>query len=912
MTKAAKLFCLIFLISVPALKAQTAGDQAVGDATEEAVRRQADTITMRNKLVSAQTARKQGDLDAAARLYEDSYLLIVQKIGVASVDTDFKQTVAGLSEVLLEIARRLQKHEDYKGADERIKRVLAIDPRNQIALDLKHENDRLLRAQAGRIPDQETLERLPLIKEERTHMGTLIQDAKLLYEAGKLDEADAKLREALKLDPGNMAAIQYQNMVLEKRDAKSQRDAELGSRKALATVDETWNVRQRDGLYSPMVNSWIKTNVVHTSPGRSIIISKLERIRLDTVKFDGLPLREVINNLHEQSKLRDPEHVGINFFIDRQPVGSAAVGPQLIDPNTGVPVQTLPTGDQGEVGDIKVAISIEDVTLNDVLDVITRTADRPIKVSILNYGVAFSLKGPEITSMETRVFHVDPNTFRMGLESVIGIPIGNITTTSGSGGSGGSSGGSSGSSGSSGGSGGGTTILPQVIVSSGGGGGAGGTGGGGGGIGGGGGGQTGGGIRYVTGNSNLTAVLDTMVRQYFTAAGIDFNTNNQANAGKSIFFNDRKGMLIVHAPAADLDLIAIALDALNQAPPEVNIKSKFVEITQTDNRGLGFNWYLGNVNIAGGNVVGSGGTQPTLNGAPTAANPAGLFPGTFFTNTLTGGANTTIAPTLNDGLVTGGLSNLTTMPTIATFTGILSDPQFRMAVNALENRSGVDLLTAPEITTESGRQAQFQAVDLQTIVTGSGVNSSGSGNLSGVSGGINAPIVSPALTSTPSTQILPFGPVLDVIPYVSADEFSVQMTIIPTITEFIGYDNPGPFVAQGQASGGVSVVAVLPLPHLRVRQVTTSVTVWDGQTVVMGGLITDNVTKEKDSVPLLGDIPLLGRLFQSETSSKSRQNLMIFVTPTIINPDGSRVHSDEDMPFRNTSVPSQTATTPMQ
>jgi general secretion pathway protein D len=87
------------------------------------------------------------------------------------------------------------------------------------------------------------------------------------------------------------------------------------------------------------------------------------------------------------------------------------------------------------------------------------------------------------------------------------------------------------------------------------------------------------------------------------------------------------------------------------------------------------------------------------------------------------------------------------------------------------------------------------------------------------------------------------------------------------------------------------------LPHFRMRQVTTSVTVWDSQTVVLGGLMTDSVTKEKDKVPFLGDMPFLGRLFQSESSAKTKVNLMIFVTPTIINPDGTRYHSDDEMPF---------------
>ena len=73
----------------------------------------------------------------------------------------------------------------------------------------------------------------------------------------------------------------------------------------------------------------------------------------------------------------------------------------------------------------------------------------------------------------------------------------------------------------------------------------------------------------------------------------------------------------------------------------------------------------------------------------------------------------------------------------------------------------------------------------------------------------------------------------------------------------------------------------------------------------MGGLITDNVTKIKDKLPVLGDLPFVGRLFRSETSSTSKRNLMIFVTPRIIDPAGNPLHSEDEMPFAQTGIPAQ-------
>jgi general secretion pathway protein D len=234
----------------------------------------------------------------------------------------------------------------------------------------------------------------------------------------------------------------------------------------------------------------------------------------------------------------------------------------------------------------------------------------------------------------------------------------------------------------------------------------------------------------------------------------------------------------------------------------------------------------------------------------------------------------------------------------------MTDPQFRVAIQAIQQRTGSDLLTAPKVTTLSGRQTHISAQDLQYIVTGVGITENSSSATGLVGGtGVTAPQVN--YYTTPYG----FGPVLDVMPTVSADGYSVQMVLIPTVLEFIQYDNPGGFVPQAEAAAGntigVPVQAVLPLPHFRVREVVTSCNVWDGQTVVLGGMISETITKIKDQIPVLGDLPLVGRLFQSESTDSQKQNLLIFVTPTIIDPAGNRVHNDDDMPFSRNSIPPQ-------
>jgi general secretion pathway protein D len=157
---------------------------------------------------------------------------------------------------------------------------------------------------------------------------------------------------------------------------------------------------------------------------------------------------------------------------------------------------------------------------------------------------------------------------------------------------------------------------------------------------------------------------------------------------------------------------------------------------------------------------------------------------------------------------------------------------------------------------------------------------------------------------TPITQSVETGPILDVVPYVLADGYTINLALIPSDTEFGGYDQ----LNLPNVTGNLNVVE-LPtvLPKFTVRQLVTTVNVWDNQTVVLGGLITSSVTDTKNKVPVLGDVPLVGQLFQSQSKTTTKNNLMIFVTATIVDPAGSRVHSDDELPFAQTTVPSQPA-----
>ena len=176
---------------------------------------------------------------------------------------------------------------------------------------------------------------------------------------------------------------------------------------------------------------------------------------------------------------------------------------------------------------------------------------------------------------------------------------------------------------------------------------------------------------------------------------------------KSLFFNDRLGELFVRATSQDLDTIENAIEVLNRVAPQIHVKSRFIQILQDDNTALGFDWYLGN--FVNGKVIANGGSAPSLNVPTSAANPLGTFPG----NT----AASQIPASAGDQLVTGGLRNPLGAPALATVTGILTDPNFRVVIHALQQRTGSETLAEPEVVTTSGRQTQMRATQLQTIIT---------------------------------------------------------------------------------------------------------------------------------------------------------------------------------------------------
>ncbi len=122
-----------------------------------------------------------------------------------------------------------------------------------------------------------------------------------------------------------------------------------------------------------------------------------------------------------------------------------------------------------------------------------------------------------------------------------------------------------------------------------------------------------------------------------------------------------------------------------------------------------------------------------------------------------------------------------------------------------------------------------------------------------------------------------------------ADGYTIDLSLSPEVVDFDGFVNYGSPIlgAQGVFIGGIPVAIqntiitpnVINQPIFSTRKVTTSVSIWDGQTVALGGLIREDVQKVQDKVPLLGDIPIAGRLFRSNVEEKIKSRQRVCWTP---------------------------------
>jgi general secretion pathway protein D len=238
-------------------------------------------------------------------------------------------------------------------------------------------------------------------------------------------------------------------------------------------------------------------------------------------------------------------------------------------------------------------------------------------------------------------------------------------------------------------------------------------------------------------------------------------------------------------------------------------------------------------------------------------------------------------------------------PGIMSLTGLFSDGEVQMIMRGLAQKKNVDIMAQPSTVTRSGQSSNIAIVRefiYPTEYEPPEVPQGGGGD-----NGAVAPVVTPA---TPTAfEKRDTGIILEVLPVAGPEKRFVDLTLNPSFVEFEGFINYGSPINSSAlgliADEGFQLIptpveltrnAIL-MPVFNTQRTTTQITVADGATIAYGGLLSNRSQMVEDKVPILGDIPWVGRLFSSNARENSSTAIIFLVNVELIDPTGE--------PYRN-------------
>ena len=813
-----------------------------GLAQREMIRRQ-DAVAQGDALLNeGREAFAKGDYQQAV----DKYRQALDRLPDAPMVADRRQSyIAHLSDASVALAMQHRKVGKYPEARTLLEGVLAVDAENGAAKqELGYLDDPI------RTNPALTFEHTQNIDKVRRGLYT----AEGYFNLGKYDEAKNEYNNVLRVDSYNSAARRgLERIASAKSDyyraAYDQTRAEL-----LSQVDAAWELSVP--AEAPVVDQ-TSFGLDAVSSGVAYITEKLKRIIIPRIDFEDTTVEEAIDFLRlraaelDTTEL-DPARKGVNFVIRRPSAATAAAG------DAGLPAggaEGLPLA-ASDPGTLRVReLRIRNVPLAVALKYICDQTKLRTKVDDFAVTLVPLTEGGEDTF--TRTFRVPPD-FNTALDS-----------------SGGGDGG------------GGAAADPFAETK--------------------------------TGAATLTARKPIL--ELLKGAGIVFGDGSSATLSNS-------GVLLVTNTPTELDKVEQLVQTISSTKPkQVKITTKFVEISQENNEELGFDWIVGP--FGSGDVFGAGGTagnQPARTGNDfTGPGIPGvpLLGENDVSNIVTNGNRSgdtalnrnSIDAILNNPSRTAQQSNVA--PGIMSMTGLFSDGEVKMIMRGLSQKKGTDLMTAPSVTAKSGQKATIEIIrefiypteyEPPEIPNSVGGGNDQGGGIGGGGGGGGTIPVTPATPTAFETRNT--GVTLEIEPTIGENDFVIDLRFVPEIVEFEGFINYGSpiqtsvttsifgdivdpitgLITQGVIGSEPNTVTLtenrIEMPVFSVRRVNTALTIYDGYTVAVGGLMREDVQNVEDKVPILGDIPIIGRLFQSKGENRIKSNLIIFVTAQIIDATG--------------------------
>jgi general secretion pathway protein D len=688
----------------------------------------------------------------------------------------------------------------------------------------------------------------PEFKERVATVQMLFFEGDRLYDTGQYDKAENRYYRILALDPYNKAAREKLERLERAKFFAATEMRKLTRAQAMLQVTEGWEEKVPFDFGMEDQDS----DEPSSTPSKlKDMYTKLERIVIPRITFDQLDIQSAVQFLQDKSRELDPDNAGgVNFVLKLD--------------RTSLP--GVPAADAQIVR--QVTLDLNNVPLLEALRLLS-TVTR-LQLQIEEYAVYLLPPNDQNEVLITRTYSVPVGFIRTSI---------NVTAEG--------------------------TATPDVKS------------------------------------------VQVDAKEELINKGVSFPD------GATAAFLRSSSKLVVKNTPQQLDIIQALIDAERDEQPQVEIETKFAEFTDDALKALTINWYVsGNRNLIDvfspliypniqatlapllGSVAPFNPAVPDtlIPNVPVPVNPFGLnslqgrdpaFFNTSGTTTIRTPANIPFADNAGPGGITPnsldfllGQNSLSALnPALAPRNwitgGVLGPNQFNTlavggviggngvaaVIDAVDNLRGVDLLSAPKVTTKNRNPAKIEVIRELRYPTEFERPQIAAQTFAIDVGLLSFTTVLLAIPATPREfEVRNIGVTLDVTPTTYADQ-RIDLDITPEIVDFEGFINYGQPIVQRQTSANPNTEApavvngIVNQPVFNVRKLTTKLQVLDGQTIVMGGLMREDRQEILDKIPFLGDLPIVGRAFQGKTEKSFKRNLIIFVTSRLMKSDGTPLYS---------------------
>jgi general secretion pathway protein D len=381
--------------------------------------------------------------------------------------------------------------------------------------------------------------------------------------------------------------------------------------------------------------------------------------------------------------------------------------------------------------------------------------------------------------------------------------------------------------------------------------------------------------------------------------------------GAYAVYNKNTSQLKVVNNAEMLDLIGQLISAAEEETLLIQVGIRLVEINQLDLDSVTMNSTLGGSGInllspvpaglnssSGGQTPGAS-TQQGVNAQLNQVQGVGLLP------------NNTLQSFLQSGVLAG--TNQTSSYSLNTMDlggTILNGMQFRALITAVSQKNSANVLANPSIVLKRGQKGVIEVTQEFKYVKEFNDPQSSIRTIQSTS--TNANVISLVDVPGPETVIgsfpssisdpVPIGVKMGVKPDVTGDNSRVLLELEPSFVDFEGFINYGTQINSAYTltyfNQAVTILTNNIQQPVFIRRDLTlpAVEVTDGYTLLLGGLLREDIQKIDEKVPIIGDIPIFGRAFQGKTEQAIKKNTLIFVTPRILRVDGQPLNPTAGAP----------------